>query len=236
MSFDIRYFYRLDVGLQEENVNRVWNYKSLVDDKAAVNADGYFDDAGHVLQANDLIYCVSTDDRELRYVASLDPIVTADLVAGSSVVIPDGSITNAKLADGAVSGAKVAALGIVAGKYAAASIATADIANSAITGALVNNGSITSAKIANGTLQAVDLSDDIGYVALSGSGPATAATSTAFSIPGVLATDAAFATMVAGFSQPIVGAVCTADTVTVHFAAAALVTDTVVIGVVRNNA
>jgi hypothetical protein len=237
MAFDINNFYRLDVGMGEGHaVAREWNYKTTVDNAAAVAASGYFADVEDMLELDDLIYAVSSDDRELLYVSGLDPVTTTDLVTSSSVVIPDGSITNAKLADGAVSGAKVAALGIDAGKYAAASIATADIANNAITGALVNNGSITSAKIANGTLQAVDLSDDIGYVALTHSGPATAATSTAFTVTGTLATDGAFATMTAGFSQPIVGTVCTADTVTVHFAAAALVTDTVVIAVVRNNA
>tara|TARA_R110002020_G_scaffold266119_3_gene480946 strand:- start:1238 stop:1951 length:714 start_codon:yes stop_codon:yes gene_type:complete len=236
MAFNINNFYRLDVGMGEGHaVAREWNYKSEDDNAAAVAASGYFADVEDMLELDDLIYAVSSDDRELLYVSGLDPVTTTDLVTSSSVVIPDGSITNAKLADSAVSGAKVAALGIEAGKYAAASIDTADIANSAITGALINNGSITSSKIQNGTLQAVDLSDEIGYVVLSHSGPATAATSTAFTVTGTLATDGAFATMTAGFSQPIVGCVCTADTVTVHFAAAALVTDTVAIAVVRNN-
>ena len=150
--------------------------------------------------------------------------------------ITAGEITNTMLADGSVTGAKIAALGVDAGKYAAASIDTADIANAAITGALINNGSITSAKLANGTVQPADLSDGVGYVSAEHSGPATAATSTAFTVTGTAATDVAFATMTAGFSQAITGVVCTLDTVTVHYAAAALVTDTVSIAVMRRPA
>jgi len=169
-----------------------------------------------------------------------DKIAALGVIAGKyaavSIATADiavGAVTTPVLADSAVVSDKIGALGVTAGKYAAGSISTDDIAASAITGTLINNGSVTSAKIANGTLQAVDLSDDIGYMALEHSGAATAATSTAFTVTGTAATDIAFATMTAGFSQPVTGVVCTADTVTVHYAAAALVTDTVSIAVLR---
>lgn len=285
MAFNLQKFYRLDVGLGDEAVNRVWNYKSEDDNAAAVAASGYFDDVDELLEENDLIYAVSTDDRELLYVSGLDPVTTVDLVTSSSVTIPDGSITNAKLAsdavsgdkvadlgieagkyalasigtadigtaavttahlgllavtgpilaDGSVQGSKVADLGITAGKYAAASIATADIGLAQITGALISNSAIGSSKIANGSLKQIDMDPELGYGALKHSAAATAATSTAFTVTGTLTTDTALATMSAGFSQPITGTVCTADTVTVHYAAAALVTDTVDIIVMRNN-
>ena len=170
-------------------------------------------------------------------------IAASNLAAGAAAGnLTAGEVTNTMLADGAVSGAKIAALGVDAGKYAAASIATADIALLAVTNAQMAAGaalanlaaaSVTGAKIAAATITASNLAATVGIKVLSGGGAATAATSTAFTVTGTLATDKAYATMTAGFSQPITGVVCTADTVTVHYAAAALVTDTVDISVFR---
>ena len=245
MAFDNQKWARFSAGEYSANGIVGYTYKNDTETLAAIKASGYFDDAEDVLVKDDVIYALGSDGHDMLYVVSLDPVVTGDYIDASAPSVPDGSITTAKLADGAVtnakladdavSGAKIAALGVVAGKYAAGSIATADIAASAITGPQINNGSVTSSKIANGTLQAVDFSDEAGYVAVRHSGAATAAASTAFTVTGTLATDMAVATMTAGFSQAITGVVCTADTVTVHYAAAALVTDTVAIAVLRTN-
>lgn len=236
MSFDIKHFYRLDVGLQEESINRVWNYKTTEDAKADVNADGYFNDAGHLLQANDLIYCVSTDDRELRYVVSLDPIVTADLVSGSTPSIPDDSITTAKLADGAVTEAKLAAGavtgnkivdgGILPGKLASNSVVAANIAANAVETAAIKDANVTDAKLESSFLKIVGSED----------GTATATASTDITVQGATpGTDSALAQVIAGFNVAVVGAVVSAaDTVTVHWnGGTGNVADTVSVVVVR---
>ena len=245
MAFDNQKWARFSAGEYSANGIVGYTYKNDTETLADIKASGYFDAADDVLVKDDVIYVLGSDGHDLLYVVSLDPVVTGDYIDASAPSVPDGSITtakladeavtSAKLADGAVSGAKIAALGVAAGKYAAGSIATADIAALAITGSLLAGGSVSSAKIVNGTLKAVDFSDEAGYVALRHSGPATAATSTAFTVTGTLATDMAVATMTAGFSQAITGVVCSADTVTVYYAAAAVVTDTVDIAVLRTN-
>jgi hypothetical protein len=96
MSFETKKFFRLDVGLQEQYINRVWNYRNEEDAIATVVASGYFSD-DHGIQVNDLIYAVASDDKQLLVVDSLDPITTSDFVGGGGS-IPDGSITKAKLA------------------------------------------------------------------------------------------------------------------------------------------
>lgn len=236
MSFDNRYFYRLDVGLQAESINRVWNYKTTEDAKADVNADGYFNDAGHSLQANDLIYCVSTDDRELRYVVSMDPVVTADLVSGSTPSIPDDSITTAKLADGAVTEAKLAAGavtgnkivdgGILPGKLASNSVVAANIAANAVETAAIKDANVTDAKFDS------NLSKIVGVATAT----ATATASTDVTVTGATpGTDTVHAQVVAGFNVAVVGAVVSAaDTVTVHWnGGTGNVADTVAVSVLR---
>ena len=180
MAFTENTFYLVSAGFPENVTQRVYSYKSA-DAMASIKASGYFDDAH--LEVNDLIYAGGSDDRELLYVASIDPVVTADLVAASAGTVPDGSITTAKLADSAVTYAK--------------------------------------------------LSSDITGVKAAHSGAATPlVTSSVFTVAGTTTNDVALATLTAGFSQPIVGTVCTADTVTVHFQAAPLVTDIVEILVI----
>ena len=97
MSFKNTNFFRLDVGMQEQSINRVWNYRNDDDVIATVVASGYFSD-DHGIQVNDLIYAVASDDKQLLVVDSLDPITTSDFVGGGGGSIPDGSITKAKLA------------------------------------------------------------------------------------------------------------------------------------------
>ena len=161
MAFNNAKFYIMSQGYGQNSGRRLYSYNDADSTVAEAKASGFFNDSAPVLRADDLIFITASDDRELVYVASIGPVTVVDLVTSSSVVIPDGSITNAKLADGAVSGAKVAALGIDAGKYAAGSIATDDIEDNAIVGAKVNAGSIGSSKIVNGSLQLVDMSTEV---------------------------------------------------------------------------
>ena len=114
-------------------------------------------------------------------------------------------------------------------------VKTAVIINTSGGGILPGPDTITTAMLQDSAVTYAKLSSDITGVTAEHSGPATAATSTAFTVTGVDTNDVALATMTAGFSQPIVGTVCTADTVTVHFAAAALITDTVEILVIGNH-
>ena len=115
------------------------------------------------------------------------------------------------------------------------SITTAMLQDECVSTAKLEDDCVATGKIADSAVTYAKLSSDITGITAAHSGPATAATSTAFTVAGVDANDVAIAFMTAGFSQPIVGTVCTANTVTVHFAAAALVTDTVEILVIGNH-
>jgi hypothetical protein len=148
MAFNEKKFYLMSQGYGQTSGRRLYSYDDHDSTVAEMKASGFFDDASPALRIDDLLFLSASDDRELAYVASLAPVTIVDLVTASSGTIPDGSITNAKLADGAVSGAKVAALGISAGKYAAASIATADVAPLAITSGLLAASSVSGDKIA----------------------------------------------------------------------------------------
>ena len=148
MAFNEKKFYLMSQGYGQTSGRRLYSYDDHDSTVAEMKASGFFDDASPALRVDDLIFLSASDDRELAYVSGLAPVTIVDLVTASSGTVPDGSITNAKLADGAVSGAKVAALGISAGKYAAASIATADVALLAITSALLAASSVSGDKIA----------------------------------------------------------------------------------------
>ena len=113
------------------------------------------------------------------------------------------------------------------------SVDTADLADGAVTTAKLADIAVTTAKIADQAVTPAKLSTQLGYLIVNHTAAATATSSQAFSIPGILSTDHAYATMTAGFSQPIVGVVCSADTVTVQYAAPAVPTDTITLSVFR---
>lgn len=200
MSFNSKKFFRLDVGMQEQYINRMWNYRNDDDVIATVVASDYFS-GDHGIQVNDLIYAVASDDKQLLVVDSLDPITTSDFVAGGGGgSVADGSITNAKLADGAVSGDKVAALGIASGKYAALSIASGDLASASVTKTKLHSDVASIVGIASHTL-------------------AVAATDTV-TVTGALTSDVVWAILTeagTGIDHGIIGAkVTSSDTVTLY--------------------
>mgnify|MGYP003148311607 FL=1 len=211
-------------GYGQNSGRRLYSYDDTTSTIAEATASGFFNTSSPELRPDDLVFITASDDRELVYVASVGPVTVVDLVTSSSVVIPDGSVTNAKLADGAVSGAKVADLGIDAGKYAAASIATADVADSAITGAKISNGAIGSAKVSNGSLQLVDMATEItdllplhAVQVTSTGGNATEA----FSLSGVTADDVCVATLHTAGATPVTinSAACEVGAVSIVFSA-----------------
>lgn len=107
MSFDNKKFFRLDVGMQEQSINRMWNYRNEDDAIATIEASDYFS-GDHGIQVNDLIYAVGSDDKSLLVVDTLNPITTSVFGGGGGGSIPAGSITSTELADGAVAEAKIA--------------------------------------------------------------------------------------------------------------------------------
>jgi len=207
MAFDKQYFYKSSAGFGRTHVNQYHTYKTDDDDIADVIASGYFNNAEPALVENDLIYAVAKDNRDLLYVVSVDPVVTADLQSGASAVIPDGSITHAKLADD--------------------SVHANNILQSTITSYQLAAGSVVTTTILDNSVIPQKLNTQVGYMARHGVATATATTSQDITVTGVAVGDAVFATMTAGFSQPIVGCVAGENKVTVHYAAAAAVTDTV---------
>lgn len=158
MAFDNTKLYILSNGFGADSGRRIFSYDDPQTTIAAAKVSGYFANAVPAFRVDDLVYIAASDDREFTYVSAISPAVTvADLVTASSGAVPDGSITNAKLADGAVSGAKIAPLGIPAGSYAAGSIDTADLQDHAV----------GSSKIANGAVALEDLSTAVSNLLVS---------------------------------------------------------------------
>ena len=211
-------------GYEGSQVPVDFKYGGITDTKAATLATDYFLPVYEQLTEGSMIQFTASD---ATLVLAMVTAVSDTTVATAEITetLPPGSVDTADIADGAVTTPKIADLAVTTGKIALLAVTNAQMAAGA---ALAN--------LATASVTAAKLATDVGYKVLSHSAAATAATSTAFTVTGTLATDKALATMTAGFSQPIVGCVCTADTVTVHYAAAALVTDTVDISVFRGAA
>ena len=238
-------FYKASAGLGRNATRQIFSY-TTTDAIATVKVSDYFNGAGHKLEEDDLIYVVASDDRELLYVSGLNPDTVVDLVSASSGTIPDGSVTEAKL-DAAViakllgtnnvgathleaAGVETAALkdlNVTEGKLAAAVAAKLLGTNNIVPGNMAAL-SVETAAIANANVTDEKLESNFMKIVAQHSAAATATTSQAFTISGVDATDKAFATMIAGFTQPITGCVCTSNTVTLTYAAAASPTADVV--------
>ena len=191
MAFLQAGFYKSSVGFAEGAAPNYFGFESA-DAKAVVKASGYFNDAFPALSAGDLILSKMSDDTELLRVDSINPVVTSDLVAGTS--IPDGGVTTAKIADGAVTDPKIA--GMNGAKLVAASVATAAMTNQTKFG-----GNLI--KLVNTSSAAITAS----------------VTTQTLTIAGVDATDTAIAQFsgAAGSAASCTAAVCAAGSVTVHY-------------------
>ena len=213
MTFEPRNFSPITTGYGESCAQQMFTYVCMVSNIQQITADGFFP-TNLLLKFGDLIFIPSLgnpySDSWLYVVMITSPLGIAE---GGQY---EGVVTSKVILDSSAGGGGVPA-------------------DDSITTAMLQDDSVTTAKIADSAVTYAKLSSDITGITAGHSGPATAATSTAFTVAGVDANDVAIAFMTAGFSQPIVGTVCTANTVTVHFAAAALVTDTVQILVIGNH-
>jgi len=226
MAFNTQKFVRTSAGeYSNDQVQADFKYNGTAENtKAEIIAADYFLPIYSQLAVGSIINFSASDAvMTLAYVTAVSS--TTVTISEITETLPPGSVDTADLADLCVTTPKIALLAVTNAQMAAGA-ALANLAPASVTGA----------KIAAATVTATNIAATVGIKVLSGGGAATAATSTAFTVTGTLATDKAYATMTAGFSQPIVGVVCTANTVTVHYAAAALVTDTVDISVFRGAA
>lgn len=159
-------FYIASTGYPAGVAPSIYTYKSL-DPLADIKVDGYFNGVIPALKINDLIYVNSSDDVELMYIASIDPITTADLVVESefelqpnSVGTPelmnesvtadqlgDSSVSHIKLQDASVSGDKIAPLGIPHGAYGLQTIDGGDMMDGACGTAQIEDNAISTIKI-----------------------------------------------------------------------------------------
>jgi len=202
-------------GYEGSQVPVDFKYNGTADTKATIIAADYFLPVYEQLTVGSFLQFTASD--ATLVLAKVETVSSTGVtIAEITETLPPGSVDTADIADGAVT--------------------TAKLADAAVTTEKIGNDEVTTGKLATNAVTPEKLGVAVGYKVLKHSGAATAATSTAFTVTGTLATDTALATMTAGFSQPIVGCVCTADTVTVHYAAAALVTDTVNISVFRGPA
>ena len=108
------------------------------------------------------------------FVGSSTALVGSELVAGriaqieydgtrfqlyqSSVSIPDGAVTTAKLADGAVTTIKIADLNVTTGKLADDAVTTVKIANGNVTEAKIGTGAVTVDKLGAAAVTGAKLS------------------------------------------------------------------------------
>lgn len=134
-----------------------WGYNTL-DSMADVSASGYFNTVPNTLLQNtsfrvsDFLYCVCSDGILNLEINDLTPDVTT---ATASTVIPDGSITTAKLAANAVTAAKMAN----------ATITTTQISNAAgITGTQLANTTVAAANIVSGTITTTQINATAGIL------------------------------------------------------------------------
>ena len=221
-TFDNQLFFQISTGFGENTSKHLCSYNDDSNLIADIKASGFFDKAAPKLNHQDLIYICASDEQELVYVATVDPVTVVDLVTSSSATIPDGSVTHAKLAVDSVDTNNIKDSAVVATKLSTNAVYAGNIADNAVTNSKILDSSITNHKLNLGS---------VGYLAYKGSATATATTTQDITVTGASVGDVAYAVMTAGFSQPIVGVVAGENKVTIHYAAAAAVTDTVEVAV-----
>ena len=196
-------------GFGENCAQQLFTYNCHLDSIETITSDGYFP-TDLLLKEGDLIFMGSVDAQMESFLYVV--MITQPFPDSESGAYP-GQVQSKVVINTSQGGGGVPA-------------------DDSITTAMLQDDAVTTAKLADSAVTYAKLSSDITGITAGTSGAATATTSQAFNIPGVDATNKAIAFMTAGFSQPIVGTACTADTVTVHYAAAAAVTDTVEIIVI----
>ena len=201
-DFDQQKMYCLSSGFGEDNAKRIFSYVDTENLIADLKASGFFNDSIPPLRANDLIYIVGSDDRELVYVSAVGPTTVVDLVSSSSATIPDGSITEAKLASA------VAAKLLGTNNVAAANMASESIESTAIKDLNVTEGKLAAAVSAKLKVFSVLHTT-------------TAAVSQSITATGVVAGDVVVATLHTAGATPvtILTAACGTDAVTVTMSA-----------------
>lgn len=127
-------------------------YVSTADSLATIKASGYFTD--EVFSVNDIIFVVGSDGRDMMYVTTASPVATADYIDATSPVIPDGSITAAKLATGAVTAPALGAGSVTSAALGAGAVTSAAIGSGAVLAAALGAGSVTAPALGAGSVTA----------------------------------------------------------------------------------
>ena len=166
MAFTQDSLYLASSGYSAAVAQKIYTYKSSdnIDD---IREDGYFNDAVPELQVRDLIYASGADIVAFLYVASIDPVTTADLIVESEFELQpnsvdtdkivneavtedklgDASVSHTKLEDASVSGDKIAPLGIPHGAYGLQTIDGGDMMNGACGTAQIEDNAVSTIKI-----------------------------------------------------------------------------------------
>ena len=166
MAFTQDSLYLASSGYSAAVAQKIYTYKSSdnIDD---IREDGYFNDAVPELHERDLIYASGADIVAFLYVASVDPITTADLVVESEFELQpnsvdtdklvneavtedklgDSSVSHIKLQDASVSGDKIAPLGIPHGSYGLQTIDGGDMMDGACGTAQMEDNAVSTIKI-----------------------------------------------------------------------------------------
>ena len=195
--------------------SNIFVYNSSADTLATCIASDYFATAEIIMQVGDIIFVTGSDDQSIVRVTAVDPITVASFIDAS--VIPDGSITNAKVnASAAIDYSKLATLTdgnllVGNGSNVATSVAMSGDVTIANTGATtIGAGAIDLAMLSSGiTPSAIVVYDG---KESNGGGSATVA----ITVTGVAATDRVFAQLEASTNAVTVQKVTpTADTITV---------------------
>ena len=111
--FDNQRFFQISSGYGESISKHISSYNDENNVIADMKVSGFFDKASPKVNHQDLIYVCASDNQELLYVNTVDPVTLVDIVTASSGSVPDGSITTAKLADGSVTHSKLATASVI---------------------------------------------------------------------------------------------------------------------------
>ena len=126
---------------------------------SAAELKAKFDEAGNVIKTylNDTLTEEITAEnvpfaaaggREGDTVQAAVENVHSQIVEMAQAVIPNGSVTSAKLASSAVTEGKIAAYAVTAGKLGSSAVTSAKIAGSAVTSMKIASGAVTEEKLA----------------------------------------------------------------------------------------